>query len=175
MHVQESPPSETPGDRTAELPVKEATGLTSTQTYDQTPDSEISVDVVSTVVRVRELDRSLKFYCDVFSCRVVVREADMALLLTPKGFEIYLLQKDELHTHGAGALGVHYLMWATDSQSAMQRITDRLRAYDSAVYSHTVEGMTILEGIDPDGLRVIVAYPTPRRLPRTAIAERLRG
>jgi hypothetical protein len=73
------------------------------------------------------------------------------------------------------ALGVHYLMWATDSQSAMQRITDRLRAYDSAVYSHTVEGMTILEGIDPDGLRVIVAYPTPRRLPRTAIAERLRG
>jgi hypothetical protein len=55
------------------------------------------------------------------------------------------------------------------------RITDRLRAYDSAVYSHTVEGMTILEGIDPDGLRVIVAYPTPRRLPRTAIAQRLRG
>jgi hypothetical protein len=35
--------------------------------------------------------------------------------------------------------------------------------------------MTILEGIDPDGLRVIVAYLTPRRLPRTAIAERLRG
>jgi catechol-2,3-dioxygenase len=175
MHVQESPPSETPGDRTAELPVKEATGLTSTQTYDQKPDSEISVDMVSTVVRVRELDRSPKFYCDVFSCRVVVREADMALLLTPKGFEIYLLQKEEPHTHGAGALGVHHLMWATDSQSAMQRITDRLRAYDSAVYSHTVEGMTILEGIDPDGLRVIVAYPTPRWLPRTAIAERLRG
>jgi hypothetical protein len=35
--------------------------------------------------------------------------------------------------------------------------------------------MTILEGIDPDGFRVIVAYPTARRLPRTAIAERLRG
>jgi hypothetical protein len=55
-----------------------------------------------------------------------------------------------------------------------ERITDRLRAYDSAVYSHTVEGMTILEGIDPDGLRVIVAYPTPRRLPRTA-TSRLNG
>jgi len=49
--------------------------LTPTQTYDQTPDGEISVDVVSTVVRVRELDRSLRFYCDVFSCRVVVHEA----------------------------------------------------------------------------------------------------
>jgi hypothetical protein len=66
-------------------------------------------------------------------------------------------------------------MWATDSQSDMQRITNRLRAYDSVVFSHTVQGMTILEGIDPDGFRVIVAYPTPRRLPRTAIAERLRG
>jgi catechol 2,3-dioxygenase-like lactoylglutathione lyase family enzyme len=149
--------------------------LTSTQTYDQTPDGEISVDVVSTVVRVRELDRSLKFYCDVFSCRVVAREADMALLLTPKGFEIYLLQKDEFHTHGAGALGVRHLMWATDSQSDLQRITERLRVYDNAVFSHTVQGMTILEGTDPDGFRVMVAYPTPGQLPRTLIAERLRG
>jgi hypothetical protein len=99
----------------------------------------------------------------------------MALRLTPQGFEIYLHQNGEFHTHAAGALGVHHLMWVTDSQSDMQRITDRLRAYDGAVYSYTVAGMTILEGIDPDGFRVIVAYPTPRRLPRTAIALRLRG
>ena len=148
--------------------------MTSAQTYDQAPDSEISVDVVSTVIRVHELDRSLKFYCDVFSCRVVVREADMALLLTPKGFEIYLLQKDEFHTHRAGALGVRHLLWATDNQSDLQRITERLGAYDSAVFSHTVEGMTVLEGTDPDGLRVMVAYPTPGLLPRTLIAQRLR-
>jgi hypothetical protein len=148
--------------------------LTSTQTNEQTPDSEISVDVVASVVRVRELDRSVKFYCDVFSCRVVVCEADMALLLTPKGFEIYLLQKDEFHTHRAGALGVRHLLWATDNQPDVQRITERLRAYDSAVFSHTVEGMTVLEGTDPDGLRVMVAYPTPGQLPRTLIAQRLR-
>ena len=150
--------------------------MTPTQTYDQTPDREISVDVVSTVVRVGELDRSVKFYCDVFSRRVVVREADMALLLTPKGFEIYLHQKDDLRYRGAGALGVQHRMWATDSQSDLQRIAERLRVYDSTAFSHhTVEGMTILEGTDPDGCRVIVAYPTPRQLPRTLIAERLRG
>lgn len=148
--------------------------MTSAETYDQTPDSEISVDVVSTVIRVHELDRSLKFYCDVFSCRVGVREADMALLLTPQGFEIYLLQKAEFHTHRAGTLGVRHLLWATDNQSDLQRITERLRAYDSAVYSHTVEGMTVLEGTDPDGLRVMVANPTPGQLPRTLIAQRLR-
>jgi catechol-2,3-dioxygenase len=153
----------------------EATDLTATQTYGQTPDGEISVDVVSTVVRVRELDRSLRFYCDVFSCRVVVREADMALLLTPKGFEIYLHQKDDFHDHGAGALGVRHLMWATNSQSDLQRVTERLRVYDSTAFSHTVQGMTVLEGTDPDGCRVIVAYPNPSQLPRTLIAERLRG
>jgi catechol 2,3-dioxygenase-like lactoylglutathione lyase family enzyme len=157
------------------MPGKEATGLTPTQTDDQTPDSEIGVDVISTVVRVRELDRSLKFYCDVFSCRVVVREADMALLSTPKGFEIYLLQKDDFHHHDADALGVRHLMWATDNESDLQRITERLRVYDTAAFSHTMQGMTILEGTDPDGCRVIVAYPTPRQLPRTPIAERLRG
>jgi catechol-2,3-dioxygenase len=153
----------------------EATDLTPTQTYDQTPDGEISVDVVSTVVRVRELDRSLRFYCDVFSCRVVVREADIALLLTPNGFEIYLHQKDDFHDHRAGALGVRHLMWATNSQSDLQRVTERLRVYDSTAFSHTVQGMTVLEGTDPDGCRVIVAYPPPRQLPRTLIAERLRG
>jgi hypothetical protein len=35
--------------------------------------------------------------------------------------------------------------------------------------------VTVLEGRDPDGGRAIVAYPSPRQLPRTAIAERLRG
>jgi catechol-2,3-dioxygenase len=91
--------------------------LTSTKADRQAHESGVSVDVVSIVVRVSDLDRSLKFYCDVFSCRVAVREADMALLLTPKGFEIYLHQNDEFHSRAAGALGVRHLMWATDSQS----------------------------------------------------------
>jgi catechol 2,3-dioxygenase-like lactoylglutathione lyase family enzyme len=115
------------GDRTAAhatFPDKEPIGLTSTKADRQAPESGISADVVASVVRVSDLDRSLKFYCDVFSCRVAVREADMALLLTPKGFEIYLHQKDEFHSRTAGALGVHHLMWATDSQSDMQRITE---------------------------------------------------
>jgi hypothetical protein len=97
-------------------------------------------------------------------------------LLTPKGFEIYLHQKDELHhRRHPDALGLHYLMWATDSQSDLQRITDRLRAYDNAAYTHNIEGITVLEGNDPDGCRVLVAYPTPQLLPRTVIAERFRS
>ena len=113
--------------------------MTSTKADRQAHESGVSVDVAAIVVRVSDLDRSLKFYCDVFSCRVAVREADMALLLAPQGFEIYLHQNDEFHSRAAGALGVHLLTSATDSQSDMQRITDRLRTYDSAAYSYTVE------------------------------------
>jgi catechol-2,3-dioxygenase len=149
--------------------------LAPTQTHDQEPDSEISVDVVSTVLRVRELERSMRFYCDVFSCRVVLRDTDMALLLTSKGFEIFLHQRDEFHHHDAGRLGVRHLMWATDSKADLERMTERLRVYDSAAFSYTIEGITLLEGTDPDGSRLIVAYPTPRQLPRTLIAQRLRG
>lgn len=54
------------------------------------PRPEISAHVGSCVIRVGELDPSLKFYCDVFSCDVAVREADMALLVAPNGFHIYL-------------------------------------------------------------------------------------
>lgn len=149
--------------------------MTPAQTHDQTSDDGVSVDVVSTVVRVRELERSVRFYCDVFSCRVVAREPGIALLLTPKGFEIFLHQKDDFHHHDADALGVRHLMWATDNQADLQRITARLRVYDHAAFSHTIQGITLLEGADPDGSRMIVAYPTPGQLPRTLIAERLRG
>jgi catechol-2,3-dioxygenase len=48
------------------------------------PRPEISAHVASCVIRVRELDPSLKFYCDVFSYDVAVRETDMALLVTPE-------------------------------------------------------------------------------------------
>jgi hypothetical protein len=152
-----------------------ADSLMSTDTDDQTPEGEISVEVASCVVRVSDLDRSLKFCCDVFSCRVAIREADLALLSTPKGFQIYLHQKDGLRSRGAGVLGVEHLMWATDSQSDLRRIEERLRAYDSAVFSHEADGVTILEGTGPDGYRVIVAYPSPSQLPRKVIADRLRG
>jgi hypothetical protein len=47
------------------------------------PRPEVSAHVASCVIRVRELDPSLKFYCDVFSCKVAVRETDMVLLVAP--------------------------------------------------------------------------------------------
>ena len=70
------------------------------------PQPEISAHVASCVIRVSDLKRSLKFYCDVFSCRVAIREADMALLLAPNGFQVYLHARRSFHRRGGGTLGV---------------------------------------------------------------------
>jgi hypothetical protein len=124
---------------------------------------------------VSDLARSVNFYCDVFACRVALHEQDSALLLTPGGFQIYLRSKGPSRRPGASATGVEYLMWATDSKEELLRISQRLFAYDVATFSYTENGVSFVEGCDPDGGRVIVAYPSPSQLPREVIASRLRG
>lgn len=141
----------------------------------ENPQAGVAAEVASCVIRVSNLDRSLKFYCDVFSCRVLIRESDMALLLAPNGFQLYLHAGRTFRHRGPGTLGVQYLMWATDSEASLERIAQRLRAYDVAAYSYIQGGVTFVEGCDPDRERVIVAYPSPRQLPREVIAKRLRG
>jgi catechol-2,3-dioxygenase len=147
------------------------------ETDDPSPDSEVTANVASCVMRVSDLDQSLNFYRDVFSCRVAVREADMALLLTPKGFQIYLHAQGSFRPRALGAMGVHHLLWSTDSRSDLQRIKERLQAYDVAVFSHidSANAVTFLEASGPDEERIIISYPSPRQLPRKVIAERLRG
>jgi catechol 2,3-dioxygenase-like lactoylglutathione lyase family enzyme len=131
--------------------------------------------IASAVMRVAELDRSVEFYCDVFCCRVVLREPETALLLTPGGFQIYLHSAGPSRRPRLAPIGVQFLMWATDSQAELERVAARLRVHDPATYTYTENALTFVEGCDPDHGRVIVAYPSPSRLPRELIAPRLRG
>ena len=98
------------------------------------PRPKVSAHVASCVIRVRELDPSLTFYCERFSCNVVVRETDMALLVAPNGFHIYL-HAFSRRRRSANTTGVRYLLWATDTESDPQEFAQRLRAHDPAVFS----------------------------------------
>lgn len=131
--------------------------------------------VASAVMHVSDVERSVQFYCDVFSCAVAHRQSDAALLLTPGGFQIYLYTKAPSRRPKDSEVGVRYLMWATDSEADLQQITRRMQAHDGATYTHVENGVTFVEACDPDHGRVIVAFPGPGRLPRELIAPRFRG
>ena len=139
------------------------------------PTSGGTATVASSLMTVSDLARSVNFYCNVFSCRVALHEQDTALLLTPRGFQIYLRAKGPSLRPRASATGVQYLMWATDSEEELRRISQRLSAYDVSTFTYTENGVTFVEGCDPDGGRVIVAHPSPSQLPREVIGSRLRG
>ncbi|MCV6999072.1 VOC family protein [Mycolicibacterium alvei] len=145
------------------------------QSTEQTQTGCVATAVASAVMRVSDLDRSVKFYRDVFCCSVALRERDSALLLTPDGFQLYLHTAGSYARPGLGVIGIQYLMWTTDSQAELDRVTARLQAHDPATYTYTENGVTFVEGCDPDHGRAIVAYPSPDRLPRELIASRLRG
>jgi len=137
------------------------------------PRPEISAHVSSCVIRARELHPSMTLYLDVFSCHGAVRETDMALLVAPKGFHIFS------HPLAAPSRGQHRRgpvpAVGHRAEFDLQEFAQRLRANDPTVVSHTENGVTVIEGVDPDGGRVIIGYPSPFQLPRTVTAARLRA
>ena len=116
----------------------------------------------------------VKLFWEVFSCRLVVRPLNKALLLASRGFEIYLNQKEELHSRPyRQGLGVQFSMWAADSPDDFERIAARLRARQHGVHLRR-RRYDNRRGTARDGPRMIVAYPPPRELARTTIAARNR-
>lgn len=131
--------------------------------------------VASSVMQVAHLDRSVSYYCDVFTCRVALREREAALLLTPDDFQIYMYVQKDASRPNISNIGVRYVMWSADTEEELARISERLRAYDASTFTQVVGGVTFVDGCDPDGIRVIVAYPGPEKLPRELIAQRFHG
>jgi catechol 2,3-dioxygenase-like lactoylglutathione lyase family enzyme len=132
-----------------------------------------AVGVTSSVLFVSQLDRSIEFYRDVFSCAVSVREPGAALLLAPDGFQIYLIARGTRAEHPSGGIGHQYLIWAVGSDAELRDVaaalTDRHRHPDLT----TSGGVSFVTAHDPDGIRIVVAHPSPQKLPRAVVAARL--
>ncbi|WP_345447742.1 VOC family protein [Arthrobacter gyeryongensis] len=79
-----------------------------------------SAKVASSVLFVSELDRSVTFYRDLFGCVVTLRSDDAALLLTPEGFQLYIIERGKRVQRHPGGLGHHLLMWATESAQGLE-------------------------------------------------------
>ncbi|MFF4027686.1 MULTISPECIES: VOC family protein [Nocardia] len=134
----------------------------------------MAANVTSYVMRVSDLDRSVRFYCEVFECSQVLREPDAALLLTPSGFQLYLSLSRHHGGLPIGGIGVEQIVWSADSEAELHRIESRLRDHYKSTYTHTRNGITFVDSVDPDGIRVLITHPTPKQLPREVIDERFR-
>lgn len=130
--------------------------------------------IASCLMRVSDLDRSVNFYCDVFQCHAAIHERDAALLLTPDGFEIYLRTHETSRAGGVTDIGIEQVIWSADSEEELKRIEQRLRVHYPSTYSNTLDGISFVDGIDPDDIRVLITYPSPQQLPREVIDRRFR-
>ncbi|MCH6468643.1 VOC family protein [Sinomonas terrae] len=134
---------------------------------------EHEAKVTSTVVFVRDLERSAEFYTSVFGCRKTLDADGGALLLAPGGFQIYLVAKGEDAPHPLEGIGAQYLMWAVDTPEGLQQFEASLKSASLYSDTHSSGGVTFVEGRDPDGIRVVIAHPSPLQQPRSSLDNRI--
>lgn len=129
--------------------------------------------VTSTVVFVSRLERSIEFYRDVFACEVSIHDRGAALMLAPGGFQIYLITHGTRATHPSGGIGLQYLIWAVDSDAMLHEVEQAINERGGHTDTYTSGGVSFLATRDPDNIRVLVAHPSPEKLPRAVVGPRL--
>ncbi|RPF02089.1 hypothetical protein EDF39_3408 [Frondihabitans sp. PhB161] len=108
--------------------------------------------------------------------KVTVREADAILLASPMGFQLFLISAGHRARHASLGVGTHHLMWAADTADSLDQFEQLLRGNAQGgnfVDRHVTDGVTFVEGHDPDQIRLILCYPGPHLKPRTVIDSRL--
>ncbi|MFE2488467.1 VOC family protein [Streptomyces mirabilis] len=128
--------------------------------------------LASVVVFVHDHDASAEFYRELLNMEVTVRTATAALLVGRNGMQVYLRAVGPKASHPVGQVGTQYVIWTADGPDDFQRCERVLRARAGHVYTREAEGFTLLEGEDPSGLPVLVAYPGPDDVARLEIFTR---
>jgi catechol 2,3-dioxygenase-like lactoylglutathione lyase family enzyme len=128
--------------------------------------------LASVVVFVYDHDASADFYGDLLKMEVTVRTSTAALLVSRSGFQVYLRAVGPRAFHPSGHVGAQYVIWTADGPDDFQRCERVLRARSDRVDTREAEGFTLIEGRDPSGLPVLVAYPGPDEVARLEIISR---
>jgi catechol 2,3-dioxygenase-like lactoylglutathione lyase family enzyme len=129
--------------------------------------------LASVVVFVHDHDASADFYRELLNMEVTVRTTTAALLVGHNGFQVYLRAVGSKAAHPVGHVGAQYVIWTADGPDDFQRCERMLRARSDYVNTRHGEGFTVIEGRDPSGLPVLVAYPGPDEVTRLEIITRI--
>lgn len=125
--------------------------------------------VTSSVVFVREVSRSVEYYREVFACTASIQNHFSALLIAPAGFQIYLIAKGPLASHPSGGIGIQALIWTVRSAAELDELEQVMRDRGHYTSSRTTRGVRFVTSSDPDGIRILVAHPSPEELPRSVV------
>ncbi|MFG1810902.1 VOC family protein [Streptomyces sp. NPDC049040] len=130
--------------------------------------------LASVVVFVRDLDRAVDFYRELLLMRVAVRATTAALLVGAADTQMYLRVMGSGGEHPLGAIGVQYVIWTADSSDDLLRCERMLKERSAHISSkETADGVTVVEGRDPDGLPLVIAHPGPHGAARQEIMARI--
>ena len=129
----------------------------------------------SVVTFVQELDRSVSFYTEVLGLDVADRDATAALLVSANGTELILRAMGGNAPHPLGGVGVQYVIWTAADQDELDRCEQVLKQRQAYTASRSMDGVTAIEGRDPDDIVVMVTHPGPDKRPAHRLPLRIYG
>ena len=131
--------------------------------------------VGSVVMFVQNLDRSVNFYTDVLALEVADRSSTAALLRSADGPSLILRAMGHQASHPLGSVGIQYVVWTAAGEEDLARVEGVLTSRDAHRETRSHNGVTLVEGRDPDGITVMICYPGPDQRPLRELPARIYG
>jgi catechol 2,3-dioxygenase-like lactoylglutathione lyase family enzyme len=128
----------------------------------------------SAVMFVHQLDRSVSFYTDVLGLEVADRSATAALL-TGSQSQLILRAMGANAPHPLGGVGFQYVIWTASDEADLDRCERVLKQRQAYKVTRASDGVTAVEGRDPDDLVVMITYPGPDQSPARGLPLRIYG
>jgi catechol 2,3-dioxygenase-like lactoylglutathione lyase family enzyme len=124
---------------------------------------------------VQNLDRSVNFYTDVLALEVADRSSTAALLRSADGPSLILRAMGHQASHPLGSVGIQYVVWTAAGEEDLARVEGVLTSRDAHRETRSHNGVTLVEGRDPDGITVMICYPGPDQRPLRELPARIYG
>ena len=131
--------------------------------------------VGSVVMFVHDLDRSVAFYADVLALEVADRSPTAALLSNAAGAGLILRAMGAAAPHALGSIGVQYVLWVAADADGLTRCERALAGRGAHRETRSQDGVTVVEGRDPDDMVVLVCHPGPDQMPLHKLPARIYG
>jgi len=130
------------------------------------------------VLYVRDVERSVTFYCEVLGFRVVMGFPGAAFLQaegSSNDHDLGLFQvgADAADSPaGRGAVGLYHLAWEVDTLDELERVQRRLAEAGALVGASDHATTKALYAKDPDGIEFEVSWLVPAQLITPDVLER---